>query len=79
MVLAAVDGGAARACRDTGFAQDRHGLMLIEGGLQRAQLRVDLAERAQLGDHQSVVALPEAVQVEDQPAKVAVGELARLA
>ena len=47
--------------------------------LERAQLGVDLAERVQLGEHERVVALAEAVQVEDEPAEVAVGELARLA
>ena len=56
----------------TGWRSDRL-------GLERAQLGVDAGERAQLGEHQRVVALSEAVQVEDEPAEVAVGELARLA
>ena len=79
MVLAAMNGGAAGARCDAGLTQHGHGLLLAECGLQRAQLRIDLAERAQLGDHQGVVALSEAVQVEDKPAEVAIGELARLA
>ena len=33
----------------------------------------------ELGHHEGVVALPEAVQIEDQPAEITVGELARLA
>ena len=69
VVLAAVDRGAAGAGGDAGLAQDRHRLALCQGGLERAQLGVDVAERAQLGEHQRVVALAEAVQVEDQPAE----------
>ena len=78
-VLAAVDRRAARAGGDAGVAQDRHRLVLGEGAFERAQLGVDVAERRELGEHQRVVALAEAVQVEDQAAEVAVGELARLA
>ena len=78
-VLAAVDRRAARAGGDTGFAQDRDGLALGQRRLQRAQLGVDVPERVELGDHQSVVALAEAVQVEDEAAEVAIGELTCLA
>jgi hypothetical protein len=74
-----VDRRAARTSRDAGLAQDRHRLALLERGLEHAQLAVDVAEGRELGDHQRVVALAEAMQVEDQPAQVAVGELARLA
>ncbi len=44
--------------------------------LERAQLVVDLAERAQLGHHQRIVSLSVAVEGEDETAEVAVGELA---
>ena len=74
-----MDGGAARAGGDAGLAQDGDGLALAEGGFERAQLGVDVPERGELGQHERVVALAEAVQVEDEPAEVAVGELARLA
>jgi hypothetical protein len=70
---------AARTGGDAGVAQDRHRLALGERGFERAQLGVDVPERAELGDHQRVIALAEAVQVEDQPAEVAIGELASLA
>jgi hypothetical protein len=76
MILAAVDGRAAGARRDARLAQDRHGLALLEGGFERAQLGVYLGERAELGDHERVVALPESMQVEHQPAEVPIGELA---
>ena len=78
-VLAAVDRRAARAGGDAGVAQDGHRLVLGEGAFERAQLDVDLAERRELGEHERVVALAEAVEVVDQTAEVAVGELARLA
>lgn len=78
MILAAVNGGAAGAGGDSGFAQDRDGVALLQGPLKGAQLAVELLEDVQLGDHQGVVALAEAMQVEHQSAEVAVGELARL-
>ena len=78
-VFAAVDRGAAGARGDAGLAQDGDWPALLQGAFERAQLGVDVAERGQLGEHEGVVALPEAVQVEDQAAEVAVGELARLA
>lgn len=53
--------------------------MLGEGSFERAQLGVDLTERAELGEYERVVASAEAVQVVDQPTEVAVGELAGLA
>jgi hypothetical protein len=79
VVLAAVERRAARARGDAGLVQDGHRLVLSQGALKRTQLSVDVAERAQLGDHERVVALSEAVQIEDQPAEVAIGELTRLA
>ena len=79
VIVAAVDRGAARAGRDPGLAQDRDGLTLAEGRFQRAQLGVDLPKRVQLVEHQLIVALAEAMQVEDEPAEVAVGELPSLA
>ena len=44
--------------------------------LERPQLAVDVAERVELRQHERVVALAEAVQVEDEAAEVAVGQLA---
>ncbi len=55
------------------------GLALAQGAFDRAQLAVDVAERRQLGEHERVVALPEAVQVEDESAEIAIRELACLA
>ena len=78
-VFACVDGGAARTGGDAGLAQHGDRLALLQRAFERAQLAVDAIEHAQLGDHQWVVALAEAVQVEDQPAEVAVGELTGLA
>jgi hypothetical protein len=74
-----VDRGTPWASVDPRLAQNGHRLALLQGGFQRAQLRVDLAQRAQLGEHELVVALSEAMQAEDEPSEVAVGELARLA
>jgi hypothetical protein len=70
-----VDRGAAGAGGHAGFVQDRHGPALLEGALELTQLGIHLAESAQLGEDQRVVALSEAVQVEDQAAQVAVAEL----
>ncbi len=78
-IVAAMDRSAARTGRDAGLAHDRHRLALLQGGLERAQLTIDVAEGGELGDHQRVVAPAEAMQVEDQAAEVAVGQLARLA
>ena len=55
------------------------GLWCDERPLESPQLAVDVAERVELVEHERVVALPEAVQVEDQSSEVAVGELAGLA
>jgi hypothetical protein len=74
-----VDRGAARARRDPGLPQDRHRVARAEGGFERAQLRVDLPDGAELGEHQGIVALAEAVEVEDEAAEVPVCQLARLA
>jgi hypothetical protein len=74
-----VDRSAAHAGGDARLAQDRHGVALAERGFERAHLDVDVFERAQLVEHQLVVALAEPVQVEDESAEVAVCELARLA
>ncbi len=78
-VFAAVDRGAPGTCCDTGLAQDCYRSALAERSFDRAQLGVDLIERCQLREYERVVALSEPVQVEDQAAEVAVGELARLA
>jgi len=72
-----VDRRASGAGGDAGLVQDGHGPTFLQSGLKRGQLGVDLAERVQLCHHQRVVALPEAVQGEDQAAEVAVGELTR--
>jgi hypothetical protein len=53
--------------------------MLLQGGFERAQLGIDATERGELGDHQRIVTLAEAVQVENQSAEVAIGKLASLA
>jgi hypothetical protein len=78
-VFAAVDRGAARAGGDAGLAQDGDGATLAECAFQRPQLGVDMPDRGQLGEHQRVVALAEAMQVEHEPTEVSVGELTRLA
>jgi len=72
-----VDRRATRARGDARLAQDRQRLALLERGFERAQLGVDLAQSAELGEHERVVSLSEAVQAEDQPAQVAICELAR--
>jgi hypothetical protein len=74
-----VDRRAARAGGDAGLPQHGHRLALLQKGFQRAQLGVDLSERAELGEHELVVSLAEAVQVEDEPAEITISELARLA
>ena len=43
-----------------------------------AHLAVDLAQHRQLGEHQLVVALAKAMQVEHESAEIAIGELACL-
>jgi hypothetical protein len=75
-VFAAVDGGAPGAGRDSCLAQHSHGLALLQRRLYRPQLVVDVAERAELREHQRVVSGSEAVQVVDQAAQVPVGQLA---
>jgi hypothetical protein len=79
LVLAAVDRSAARTCGDAGLAQDRHRPPVGEHVFQSPDLPVDLPERGELCEHERVVALSEAVQVEDEAAEVSVGELSRLA
>lgn len=74
-----MNGRTARAGRYSRLAQDSDRLALLQGRLDRAQLTVDVPERRQLAEYQGVVALAESMQVEDQPAKVSIGELARLA
>ena len=77
VIFAGVDRRAPRTSCDAGLPQDGHRPTLPQHAFQRAQLGVDVPERRQLGENQRVVALPEAVQVEHQPAKVAIAELAR--
>jgi hypothetical protein len=79
VVFAAVDRGAAGAGGYARFVQHRQRLMLLQSALELTQLRIDLGEGAQLGEHERVVALAEAVQIEDKAPEVAVGELAGLA
>jgi hypothetical protein len=74
-----VDRGAARARGDAHFAQHGHGPAIVQRVFELAQLRVDLAQRRELGEHERIVALTEAMQVEHQSTEVAVGELAPLA
>jgi hypothetical protein len=78
-ILAAMNGGASWAGRDAGVAQHRHRLIFGESSFERAQLRVDVSKCAELGVYQRVISLAKAVQVEDEPAEVAVSQLARLA
>src|ERR1700722_747762 len=51
----------------------------MQAVFEAAQLRIELAQRRKLGEHQRVVALAEAVQIEYEPTEIAIGELARLA
>jgi hypothetical protein len=74
-----MDRRAARAGGDARLAQHRQRRALSQRRFEGAQLCVDPAKRRELRLHDVVVALPKAVQVEDEPAKVAVGELARRA
>jgi hypothetical protein len=74
-----VDRRAARAGSESSLAQDRHRLALAQGRFERTQLGVYVAQRAELAQHELVVSLVEAMQVEHEPAEVAVGELAYLA
>src|SRR5262249_12708907 len=78
-VIATVDSGAAWTRGNSHFAQHRHRPTVHEHRFQFAQLGVDLAQRRELGKHQWVIALAKAMQVESDPAEVAVGQLARLA
>jgi hypothetical protein len=72
-----VDGGTSRARDHTRLAQRGDASALLESPFQRAQLAVDRRERPELGQYERVVALREAVQLEDQTAQIPVGELAR--
>jgi hypothetical protein len=74
-----VDRGAARAGADAGLAENRHRGTLSQRRFERAQLAVDVAEGVQLVEDERVVSLAEAVQVEDEPAEIAIRELAGLA
>jgi pyruvate/2-oxoglutarate dehydrogenase complex dihydrolipoamide acyltransferase (E2) component len=74
-----VDRSAALAGANPCLAQHGHPLLFPKRRFQRAQLGVDLAQLAQLGEHQRIVSLPEAVQAEDEPSQIAIGKLARLA
>jgi hypothetical protein len=74
-VFAAVDRGAARAGGDARLAEDCHRASFSQSRLDRPQLPVDVAESAQLCEDQRVIALAEAVQVVDEAAEIAVGEL----
>jgi hypothetical protein len=78
-IFTRVDRGAARTRGDARLAQDGDGLARGERGFDRTQLGIDLREGGELREHERVVALPEAVEVEDETPEVAVGELPRLA
>src|SRR5207302_834437 len=78
-VFGAVDGCAARARRHASLAQHGDGPVLAERRFEASQLAVDAFDRRELGEHEWVVALAEAVEVEDEAAEVAVGQLASLA
>jgi hypothetical protein len=74
-----VNRGTAWACRDPNFAQHRHRPVVTQAVFEPTQLGIDLAQRRKLGEHQRVVALAEAVQIEYEPPEIAIGELACLA
>ncbi len=74
-----MDRRAAGARGDAGLAQHGDGPTFSQRVFKCTQLGIDVSERRQLGEDQSVVALSEPVQVEDQAAEVAVAELACLA
>lgn len=78
-ILAAVNRRAARASGNAGVTQHGYRPMLAECSFERPQLGVDLPERSELAHYESIVALAEAVEVEDQTTEIAVGELAGLA
>lgn len=71
--------GTAWACRDPNFTQHRHRPVIVQAVFESAQLGVDLTQRRKLGEHQRVVALTEAMQIEYESTEIAIGELARLA
>jgi hypothetical protein len=71
--------GAAWARRNPNFAQHCHWPVVAQTVFEPAQLSVDLAQRRKLGEHQWVVALAKAVQIEYESTEIAVGKLARLA
>jgi hypothetical protein len=74
-----VDRRAAGTCCDAGLAQDGHRPTLSQHAFERTQLGIDMGDRCQLGEDQRVVALSEAVQVEDEAPEIAIAELARFA
>jgi hypothetical protein len=74
-----MDCRAAWAGGDAGVSQYRHRLMLGEGSFECTQLSVDVSKGAELGDNQRIIALAEAVQIENESTEIAVGKLASLA
>jgi hypothetical protein len=78
-VVAAVNRGTAWARRNPNFTQHRHRPVIVQAVFEPAQLGVDLTQRRKLGEHQRVVALAEAVQIEYEPTEITVGKLACLA
>jgi hypothetical protein len=78
-VVAAVYRRTAWTGGYSSLTQHRDAPLFLQGALQRPQLRVDVSECGELGDNQLVVALTEAMQIEDQATEVAVGQLACLA
>jgi hypothetical protein len=65
--------------RDPNFTQHRHRPVVAQAVFEATQLGIELTQRRKLGEHQWVVALAKAVQIEHEPTEVAVGKLARLA
>jgi hypothetical protein len=74
-----VDRRTAGTCGDTRLAQNGDRSALSQHVFERTQLSVDVPERCQLRQDERIVALSEPVQVEDQPAEVAIAKLPGLA
>jgi hypothetical protein len=72
-----VDRCAPGTGHDPGLAQHGHGLAVLQRRLQRSQLPVYLAQATKLCCQQLLAAATKAVQIEQQPAEITVGELAR--
>jgi hypothetical protein len=78
-VLAAVNRRTPGTRGDARLAEHRDLALVAQRALDRAQLPVDLPERPELREHELIVSGAEPVEVEDEPAEVAVRELAGFA